>query len=216
MPRYSATWDTSVVLNFLIQWYPNEGLTLEKLSKKLITLLALSTAHRMQTFSKIKISNITFTDNQVLIKIDDLIKTSRIGSLQPILVLPFFTEKIQICPVLTLKTYLDKTQNLRNNHDYLFTSIRRPHGPVTSQTLSRWVKDILRCSGIDVSLFSAHSTRHASASMAHSLGVNLDTIRKTAGWSGSSNTFGKFYQRVIIDGKVDSLATCILRNYTNN
>lgn len=216
MPKYNATWDTAVVLNFLEQWHPNETLSLEKISKKLITLFALSTAHRMQTFSKIHISNIQFSNAQVLIKIVDLIKTSRIGSLQPILILPVFSERVQICPVAALKSYLDKTKNLRNNQDYLFISIRRPHGPVSSQTLARWVKETLRLSGVDVSIFSAHSTRHAATSRAHDLGVNLDSIRKAAGWSGSSKTFGKFYHRMVVDCEDDSFATSILRNRNNN
>ncbi|KAI5632414.1 phage integrase family domain-containing protein [Phthorimaea operculella] len=133
---------------------------------------------------------------------------------QPVLVLPVFSEKPQICPVSTLKTYINKTEVLRDNNNYsLFISLRRPHAPVTSQTLGRWVKDTLLSSGVDVSKFTAHSTRHASTSMAHSLGVSVDIIRKTAGWTGSSNTFGKFYNRIILDSETNnSFATSILRN----
>ncbi|KAL4707035.1 hypothetical protein ACJJTC_014314 [Scirpophaga incertulas] len=58
LPKYSITWDTSIVLNFLSNWYPNFEINFENLTKKLITLLALITAHRMQTLSKVNISNI--------------------------------------------------------------------------------------------------------------------------------------------------------------
>jgi hypothetical protein len=32
-PIYDETWDTSLVLNYLAQWYPNENLPLTKISK---------------------------------------------------------------------------------------------------------------------------------------------------------------------------------------
>ena len=60
--------------------------------------------------------------------------------------------------------------------------------------LSRWLKHVLRLSGIDTKTFSAHSTRMASSSKAHKGGVGMDTILATAGWSSDSN-FKKFYLR---------------------
>ena len=49
-------------------------------------------------------------------------------------------------------------------------------------------------SGIDISVFTAHSTRMASTSKAAAMGVGLQTILKTAGWHGAQN-FKKFYYR---------------------
>lgn len=179
-PRYDVTWDTTQVLNFLSSQYPNETLDLECLSKKLITLLALVTAHRAQTFSKIKISNIIIKNTEIIIRIPDIIKTSRAGSSQPTLYLPFFAEKPSICPANVLRTYIHKTETLRTDQQSLFISFKKPHKAVTSQTLSRWIKLTLASSGIDVSIFSGHSTRHASTSKALTAGVSLDLIRKTA------------------------------------
>ena len=39
-PKYNYTWDPKTVLNYLSTLYPNESLSLDKLSKKLVTLLA--------------------------------------------------------------------------------------------------------------------------------------------------------------------------------
>lgn len=215
LPKYHTTWDTSVVLNSLANWYPNENLSLEELSKKLATLLALTTAHRVQTISKINILNIKFLIDQVNIMIPDLLKTSRPGALQPVLNLPVFKEKPQICPVTTLRSYLLKTQSLRTCNN-LFISTKKPHKPITSQTLSKWIKLTLGSCGIDTSIFTAHSTRHATTSKAHQLGVNLNLIRQTAGWSGSSQTFGKFYNRIIQDSNVNSFAKSILIDSSKN
>lgn len=198
LPKYNTTWDTSLVLNYLTSWYPNENLNLEKISKKLATLLALTTAHRVQTISKINIINIEVFPNEIQIKIPDLIKTSRVGATQPTLILPFFRDQPAICPAATLNSYLLMTNPLRGSEVHLFIGLKKPHKAVTSQTLSRWIKSVLCNCGIDVSVFTAHSTRHAATSRAHKIGINLDLIRKTAGWSGSSNTFGRFYNRYIV------------------
>lgn len=196
-PKYNTTWDASIVLNHLSLMSPNEKLSLEELSKKCITLLALVTAHRVQTLSKITVDQIVTVDNAIVIKIPEHIKTSKVGVKQPSLHLPLFSEHPEICPAKTLTTYIDRTKNLRKSNN-LFISFRKPYNCVCSQTLSRWIKSTLKDSGIDVSIFSSHSTRHASTSMAHKLGVSLDVIRQTAGWSGNSTTFAKFYNRPIL------------------
>lgn len=217
LPKYNVTWNTSIVLNVIQNWFPNETLSLEILTKKLITLLALVTAHRVQTFSKINIENIEISSDSIKIKIPDQIKTSRVGSLQPILALPFYQIKPEICPGKTLLAYLEITKSLRKNHKGLFISFKKPHNVVTSQTLSRWIKNTLKECGIDVEMFSAHSTRHAATSQAHKLGISLDMIRQTAGWSGISNTFGRFYNREIPETtNSESFGITILNNSLSN
>lgn len=208
-PKYDVTWDVNLVLDKLSLWHPNEELTLEKLTNKTITLLALSTAQRVQTLSKIKVSNIENFSQRITIKIPDIIKTSRPGFIQPIIHLPVFIEKTAICPATTLLCYIERTSSLRIS-DELFVGIRKPHKPVGTQTLSRWIKQTLSQCGVDTSMFSAHSTRHAASSRAYSLGVSVDTIRKTAGWSRNSTTFAKFYQRDILNNDDTTLAESII------
>lgn len=52
LPKYNVTWDTSCVLNHLETMGDNNSLHLKNLTKKCVTLLALITAHRVQTFLK--------------------------------------------------------------------------------------------------------------------------------------------------------------------
>lgn len=204
LPRYNATWDVSVVLNHLETLYHNETLSFEQLSKKCVTLLALVTAHRIQTLSKIKTDQIVVLNNQIIIKITDLIKTSKVGSKQPTLHLPFFVQRPGICPAKTLTAYMDVSKTKRKSNE-LFIASRKPHNSISSQTLSRWIKSTLKDSGIDVSVFSSHSTRHAATSKAYKLGVNIDVLRQTAGWSDNSSIFAKFYNRPIIHNE-DNMA----------
>lgn len=101
-PKYNITWDTNLVLNYLSTLWPNENLDLKTLSKKTVTLLALVTAHRVQTLSLVKICNIMFNDFGIIIKVPDIIKTTRVNAVQPLLKLPFYNSRPEICPVRCL------------------------------------------------------------------------------------------------------------------
>lgn len=191
-PKYESTWDPRLVLDYFKNWH-NDGLTLDMLSKKLATLLALVTGQRMQTLALINIKNIVLKETLIEIKIPDNIKTSKPGKVQPTLNLPFYKDNLNICPATTLQSYLERTKELRGNTLFLFISFKKPFKRASTQTLSRWVKSILGDSGIDTNLFSAHSTRHASTSAASRKDINIDTIRKSAGWTEKSATFTRFY-----------------------
>ena len=56
--------------------------------------------------------------------------------------------------------------------------------------MCRWVKDVLRLSGVDISTFRAGSTRAAATSKATEQGAPLDVVMHTAGWTRES-TFAK-------------------------
>ena len=57
LSKYDTTWNPKIPLDLYTSLTNNYLLDLEKLSKKLITLLAIVTAHRMQTFSLIEVNN---------------------------------------------------------------------------------------------------------------------------------------------------------------
>lgn len=96
-PRYNFIWDPSPVISHLATLYPHESLSLEIISRKLITLLALTTAQRMQTLAAIQLSNIFFSDSLV-IKIPARLKTSGVGRYQPLLIFkPFFRQTGALC-----------------------------------------------------------------------------------------------------------------------
>lgn len=52
-PKYSTTWDPEPVLVYVATLHPNEDISLEQLTKKLVSLLALIAAQRVQTLRKI-------------------------------------------------------------------------------------------------------------------------------------------------------------------
>lgn len=193
-PKYDSIWEPKVVLDYFKTLPKNEELTTKDLVMKLITLLALITGHRMQTYSLINIKNIQENQGTLEIRIPDRIKTSGPNRKQPILVIPFYTKDTKLCAASTLQCYLDRTKHLRTDVQSLFISFKQPFRAVSSQTLSRWVKVTLKNSGVNTEIFTAHSTRHASTSAAKRNGVDIETIRKTAGWTAGSATFANFYQ----------------------
>ena len=68
----------------------------------------------------------------------------------------------------------------------------------TSQnTFSRWIRQVLSSAGIDLSLFSSHSTRSAATSAVEKR-VPVNTILKAASWQKEC-TFWKFYNKPAMD-----------------
>ena len=206
-PRYDTIWDTDPVLKLLQSYHPLDSLDLMKLTEKLTMLLALGSAYRVQSLSLIKLDGISFSDRGVEIKISDLIKTSRPGTNQPSCFLPYLKENLSLCIPIVLKEYISRTEPFRDNENQLMISFKKPYKAVGSQTISRWLKKVMRDAGVDEN-YKGHSTRHAATSKAFKSGLNINDIKKAAGWSKNSNTFFKFYNRPIINNK--SLAEAVL------
>ena len=72
-----------------------------------------------------------------------------------------FTEDLSLCPRLCLQQYEETTKELRpkDGSQQLLIATVAPHKPVVSSTIARWLKEVLSASGVDVSIFQAHSTR---------------------------------------------------------
>jgi len=197
-PKYPSTWDTAPVLTYMENLPSMAHLKLKEATEKLTTLLALSTAHRLQTLSLINITNIEKSPTGIKIKIPELIKTSKPGSFQPELYLPFFKARPGLCVASCVLEYLEITKSLRDkNNKRLLISTIKPYGPANPQTIGHWIKSLLSKAGIDTEQFSAYSTRHAAISNAYKKGVDIATIRRTAGWSAQSQTFMKYYNKPI-------------------
>ena len=80
----------------------------------------------------------------------------------------------------------------------------RPYNLVFVDTVSRRLKEFLRLSGIDTSLFTWHSTRAVSASKAKQLVLSLPEILKRDQWTNKA-TFENFYTKPIVDNSVEIL-----------
>ena len=98
LPKYKSTWDPKIVLDHFTKHEVISKLSLQQVSIKLITLLALISGHRMRTFAIIKIENIEIKNKNIEIKIPDRIKTTGANRKQPTQILPFYNKNKKICP----------------------------------------------------------------------------------------------------------------------
>ena len=67
-------------------------------------------------------------------------------------------------------------------------------------TLSGWVKGMLKGPGIDMEIFSSHSTGIASTSNAKSVHLPTDLILKAEGWR-NMKPYAKYYDKLIKENK---------------
>ena len=76
----------------------------------------------------------------------------------------------------------------------LFITTQKPCRAATASTIARWVKDVMRKAGLDITKFTPHSIRAASTSAAMWSGIPIESILATAGWTKES-TFRKYYNK---------------------
>ena len=197
LPRYKTIWDVNTVLKYLKQFHMDKELTLRDLTQKLTMLLALLSGQRCQTLHLLNIEDMNLTAQQSTFRICKPIKTTKPGSKALQLNFKAYPADKQLCVVHHLGEYLERTRLLRGDCKQLLISFQKPHGAVSTDTISRWLKLVLKQAGIDINMFKAHSTRAASTSAAASGNVPLSTIMASAGWS-NANTFSKFYNKPVI------------------
>lgn len=198
-PRYDYVWDPAPVLTKLSAIYPYDSCALKVITKKLALLLALGTGHRAQTLALLRILQISLHE-KLIIRIPDRIKTSAPGRSQPFFCFSRFPNHESLCIVRLTEHYMERTKILCPAAcDSFFISFNKPYKAVTVQTVSRWIRQGLEDCGIDMTVFSAHSTRHVATSQAAKKGVSLDLIKRATGWTGESCVFANFYHRPIVN-----------------
>ena len=201
LPKYTDTWDVNTVLEYLERFVPLEKLTLKELTLKTCMLLALVTGQRGHALYSLKLTDVKMYSKKCVLLFSSLLKTTRPGVHNEPAEITALDENETLCPVKHLEQYIQKTRTLRGETQQVFISHSKPHAPVGKQTWSRWIKQTLSGAGIDVTRYTAHSTRAASCSAAAKMGLPLKTIMRAAGWT-NAKTFTKFYKRE------NSSATC--------
>ena len=196
-PRYTPTWDVSVVLDYLKQqWLANE-ISLKDLSAKLAMLCLLVSGSRGQTIHMLDITDMVQENLTITFHVSSLIETSKPGHPKPKVHLVPYPDDERLCVVTHLLKYLRRTKQLRgDSNTRLFISYNSPFKPISRGTLSRWVKNTMQKAGLDTKIFKPHSTRAASSSAAAAKAIPIDSILGAAGWA-SANTFAKYYNRPI-------------------
>ena len=190
-PKYSTFWPVSKVLDYLKPLHPPESLSLKDLTLKTLSLIALSSSDRGQTIHLADTEKMVLEDDgSVNFLINDRIKTTR-----RVLKNKFLhcctckDEEFNVAKYVLF--YINSTNVLRENYavsgktksSQLFYSWSTKK-PVSRQTLSRWLKEVLKLSGI--SNFGSHSFRGAGLSEALAKGASIPQIVAQGNWSNIS------------------------------
>ena len=196
LPKHTVMYDPELVLNYINELPHNYELMLEMLTKKLVTLLCLLSGQRVQAISSLRTDFSKVDDQLYTFYIPVVLKTTKPGRHQAPLQFQVFPHNNKLCVVNCLKEYTKRTDNIRENlakqPKNLILSYAYPHLPVGPSTIARYVKQFLGLAGIDLTVFTAHSTRSASTSKANNIGLSMKDIQKAAGWTNDS-TFRRFY-----------------------
>lgn len=209
-PRYKEFWDVSLVLKYLRTLMPVAELSLKQLSYKLAMLIALTQASRSQSLSLITLEDLHKDENSYTLYYTKLLKQSKKGRINPVLNLKRYIDPA-VCVVHTLEHYIIKTEQLRGSEQRLFISFMKPYKVVSSSTLSRWLRNVLTLSGIDVSRYKSHSIRGVAASKAKACGLPIKEIMNVAGWA-SDRTFSRFYDKPVAELEVSNFQNAVLHS----
>ena len=103
-----------------------------------------------------------------------------------------------------MRLYLDRTKSvMKDNNLFISYAINHTGFKVSSQSISRWIRDTIcfayNKQGIQLprSEVKAHSTRAVAASLANIQGASATDLCQAAMWS-SSFVFAKFYRLVMV------------------
>ena len=159
-PRYETTWDVATVLQYIESLGSSRSLSLQSISWKLAMLLALRPS-RSADLVRLDLRTRRYTPDGVVFQEVGLAKQTRQNKPRTEFFFPVFPHNATLCPVETLRVYEQKTESFRSNKDEggtrLFLAVVRPHKPISSSTLARWLRSMLDKAGIDTGIFRSGS-----------------------------------------------------------
>eukprot|EP01132_Coremiostelium_polycephalum_P010169 gene10169-12475_t len=210
--KYNEIYDPEIVFKFIKLKYPvNSKLSFDHLLDKCIILVKLCAFARASDLAKWSYKKLEIQDNRIR---GPLIaaKEQRSSNQQSIMSIDKLSVP-SICPYSCLRLYLSKVASHRK---VLKSSVKvfifKDGSPVPASYISKVTKSFLQKAGIDITKFSAHSTRAAMASKALSMNINPLTVKNLGRWK-STETVEKFYHYSIIGSKNNLSASSVINMF---
>jgi hypothetical protein len=115
---------------------------------------------------------------------------------------PRLEEDLTLCPVRALKTYIDRSDGIRQCQKKLFISFKHGYSSdISKNTVSSWIKQAVFLAYEETSpdtqrlhYVKAHEVRALAASWAYFKNSSIESILQACRWK-SHNTFTNFYLR---------------------
>ena len=145
LPRYQYSWDVDKVLNYSRSLRKNEDLPLKSLTQKLAVLLALTAPKRASELRLLDLRFMRILPEGVEFKLPGLTKTScEVTSV----FFAKYTDCADLCVLRCLQCYITRTSPFRpvldsDTSSQLLVTYHRPHRPVQSCSISRWINSVL-------------------------------------------------------------------------
>lgn len=172
---------------------------------KTVFLLALATARRVSEIHALQRTQLEISADRAVIRVAEgfLAKNQKQGDSSLIININANNSNGALCPVKSLRKYLDLTDQLRPDRSQLFISMVAPHKDVSINTISRWLAAAIRESykKIDRSLLphiNAHEIRAISASM-FIRGNSPEEILSTGLWRSKFCFLEHYFRKVDYD-----------------
>ena len=194
-----------MVLDYLTGAGDNDAIPLNNLAGKACMLIMLSTMCRMGDVFQLDMREMAWTEEYISFCLSYPTKTFTDNScdfgamgLQTLVLRKFHDPKL--CPMQAVLDYVHHTEGIRGGVTKLFLAVGPHVKAASSQSITRWTKQILINAGLGQ--FTIHSSHSASASCALLLGLPIDSIINQAGWK-SQSTFVKNYIKLPMQGLSD-------------
>ena len=191
---YSHVWDPAPVIISMAAWGNLPELDLDKLTRRTITLFILATGQRPQAIHQLLRKDIQKVGESVRIKYSNKLKSNDPRK-NPLILRFDRNEDTNTCVYSHLMAYMDHPL-LQSTVSQLFRATNTPNKGISSTTVSKYIRQTLVDTGIDMH-FAAYSTRHSATSAAARAHIPIHEIMESAGWRRES-TFAKYYNRPLL------------------
>ena len=207
-------WDLPLVLGCLqdAPFEPMGDATLKHVTWKACFLIAITCFRRCSDLQALQLGegNVNVQKKGITFIRAGLAKQDRPSHHNSKIFVPSFPTNKKLDPKRALAYYLKKTECYRQSGTEdvirLFLALKKPHNPVSCQTISRWLVSVIKYAhkarGKEVKNVKGHSTRSIGPSWALFNGASLKQIMEAADWSRET-TFIRHYLKPV---KVDFLS----------
>jgi hypothetical protein len=198
-------WNLLIVLDCLKKspFEPLKSATLRYLTWKVCFLLAITSFRRCSDLQSLTLGEqlVNVQKKGVTFIRTGLSKQDRPGHSDRTIFVPSLPDNKLLDPKRAIYHYLKRTESLRNSEsDKMFLATKKPHKPVSSQTVSRWLVSVIKfcykSQNKAIDTVRGHSTRSVGPSFALFKGASLQQIMESADWSRET-TFTRHYLRNI-------------------
>jgi len=201
-------WDLLVVLGCLKEapFEPLKDAPLKYLTWKTCFLLAITTFRRCGDLQSLQLGEglVNVQKQGVTFLRTGLSKTDRPNHQSRNIFVPHLPNDRKLDPKRSLTYYLKKTEEFRksggNDIVKLLLAVNKPHKPVSTTTISRWLVDLIKFCykkmNKTVGRIRGHSTRSIGPSWALFKGASLQQVMEAADWSRET-TFTRHYLKPV-------------------